>query len=341
MKQRILILVHEDLVPPANAHLISRNLDDFLAWETEYDVLTTLKSAGHIVEILGVYSDLKIIRDKIESFKPHIVFNLLEEFLGEVSFDQNIVSYLELLGTPYTGNNPRALMLARDKALTKKILNFHRIPTAKFQVFPRNKRSKLKRHLKFPLIVKCLNEEASLGISKESVVHSPQKLYERVKFVHTRLHDDALVEEFISGNEYYVGIFGNYKLHTLPILQLHFSNSKKPEQEIYSNRAKFNGNYRRRLGIKTTIANLPPKLEEEIIRMCKKCYRILNLNGYARIDIRVDSNNNIYLLEANPNPNIAQNDEFAISAKADKISYPQLLEKIIRLGLRWSKHDSH
>ncbi|TNF00260.1 MAG: D-alanine--D-alanine ligase, partial [Deltaproteobacteria bacterium] len=174
-KKRILVIMHKDLVPPDDVD--PKKLDPFTTtYLTEADVIYTLKSLGHEVKAIGIISDLVPLREAIEVFKPHIVFNLLEEFDGEAVFDQNVVSYLELLRVPYTGNNPRGLIFARDKALTKKILTYHRIKTPKFHVFPKNKKTKRPSQLNFPLIVKCLDEEASLGISQASVVHNDEKL---------------------------------------------------------------------------------------------------------------------------------------------------------------------
>ena len=127
-KLRILVLVHEALVPPSDTGFSNEEIE-FEPWVTEYHVVSTLKKMKHEVLVLGAYSDLSVIRTAVDEFKPHVVYNLLEEFDGEALFDQNVVSYLELLRVPYTGCNPRGLILARDKALAKKILTYHRIPT--------------------------------------------------------------------------------------------------------------------------------------------------------------------------------------------------------------------
>ena len=143
MKYRILVLMHEDLVPPEDAKDFEGEKLEFAPWITEYNVIESLKRQGHDVLVLGVYSDLAEVRKSIEEFKPHITFNLLEEFDGEVLFDQNVVSFLELLRVRYTGCNPRGLMIARDKAIAKKILSYHRIPTPKFQVFGKSRPKRL------------------------------------------------------------------------------------------------------------------------------------------------------------------------------------------------------
>jgi D-alanine-D-alanine ligase len=328
--------MHSDLVPPENAKLENDKERLQTPWTTEYDVLKSLKKAGHQVETIGVYSDLKVIRTAIEDFRPNIIFNLLEEFDGDSVFDQNVVSYLELMKVPYTGSNPRGLILARDKGLTKKILTYHRIKTPKFMSFPKNKRYKTPKELTYPLIVKCLSEEASLGISKVSIVNSEDKLKERINYIHTKFEVDAIAEEFIKGREFFVGVMGNYRLETLPVWELKFNKVENAGNELYSRQAKWNEAYRKRRGIESSKADLTPELEKRIQTIAKKTYKALSLNGYARIDMRMDEQENIFIIEANPNPNIAMDDEFAESSYVNKkYTYPKLLNKILRLGRNW------
>lgn len=335
---KVLLLVHPSLIPPDNVK--KSEIDpEFTEWITEYDVLTTLRSNGHNVEILGIDENLGPIRTKIFEFQPDIVFNLLEEFQGEAIFDQNVVSYLELLRMPYTGSNPKGLIIGRDKALSKKILSFHKIHTPKFQVFPRNKPRRKVTIDSYPLIVKCLTEEASLGISQASIVNNEEKLKERVKFIHEKYRTDAIAEQFIEGREYFVGVLGNYALEALPVWELKFDQAENPEKEFYSSNAKFNDEYRKRKGISTGKAKISEELELEIQKVAKKTYRTLGLSGYARMDMRVDSNGKIYILEVNPNPDISEADDFAQSAKKQGYSYGELLDKITKLGYKWSPTD--
>ena len=346
-KLKVLVLMHSELVPPVkeirdDGTIVYQDLPDEKRletnWTTELDVLVNLQEMGHIVKALGVYSDLLKIRSAVDEFKPHVIFNLLEEFDGETLYDSHVVSYLELLHVPYTGNAPRGLMLARDKSLAKKILMYHRIKTPRFAVFPKNRKTKLSKHMKFPLIVKCLNEDASLGLSKASVVHSPEKLHERVEYIHKKIGVDAIVEEFISGREFYVGIMGNYRLQLLPVWEVFYTKSESPEKEFYSRSAKWNEKYRSRKGIDSDKAKISPELEAKIQAVAKKTYKALDLNGYARIDVRMDENENVYVIEANPNPNIAFDDEFAHSGYyQNKWGYHELLQKILNLGIQWTK----
>src|SRR5580658_1179707 len=166
-KMRALVLVHATLVPPDSLRGLSeKEIDE---WRTEYDVISQLKAAGHEVMPLGLSDSLSELRRAIIDWKPHIVFNLLEEFDGIVTYDQHVVAFLELMRQPYTGCNPRGLLLSRDKSLSKQLLAFHRIATPQFTVFRRGARFHVPKKLRFPLFVKSTVEDASLGIAQASV----------------------------------------------------------------------------------------------------------------------------------------------------------------------------
>jgi D-alanine-D-alanine ligase len=215
----VLLLTDENR-PPDKPAVRLKGRDAELS-KTEYDVLAALRKLGHDVTCAGVGSDLAVIRRAIIRNKPHIVFNLVEQFDGLAFFDQHVVSYLELRKQKYTGCNPRGLMLARDKALTKKILAYHRLPVARFAVFKPRKKIVVPSRLAFPLFVKSLTDEGSEGISQASLVRDCDKLIERIAFIHEKTKSPALVEEFIEGRELYVGVFGNELLTALPPLELH------------------------------------------------------------------------------------------------------------------------
>jgi len=297
-------------------------------------VLTNLKNLNYDVYPLGVSDNASLITRALNYFNPDIVFNLMEEFHQRASYDQNVVSFLEMKNIPYTGCNPQGLMLARNKDLAKKILKFHGISTPNFQVYPLNTPLK-KTKLKFPLIVKCLSEEGSLGLSKASIVNNEKKLFERVKFIHEKFGVDAIAEEFISGREFFVGLMGNDKIQTLPPWEFLIDGKNPPNNEFYTDKAKFDLKYRKKKGIITKEAFLSDYQERQIKKICKDTFEVLQLNGYARIDLRMDEKGKIWVIEANPNPDIAYDDEFALSAKHLGIKYPLLLEKIINLGLKW------
>jgi D-alanine-D-alanine ligase len=303
----------------------------------EFDVIATLKEQGHEVRALGVQDDLGAIRSALYEWKPTIVFNLLESFDDVTTFDMNVVSYLELLKAPYTGCNPRGLLLARDKALSKKLLAFHRIPVPEFAVFRRGRAVRLSPRLRFPVIVKSLTYEASVGISQASVVTDEEKLRRRVEFIHDSIGTDAIAERYIDGRELYVGLLGNERVRVFPVWEMHFQKMLEGDNwPIATERVKWSTGYQQKHGIMTDEAkNLPEGAVEQIQRLSKRIYRTLGLTGYARIDLRMDESNKVFFIEANPNPQLAFGEDFAEAAERSGLSYEVLLERIISLGLAW------
>jgi D-alanine-D-alanine ligase len=334
VKLRVLALVHRHLIPPET---IEEGTDITAApWRTEYDVISTLTKLGHEVKALGVHDDLGEIRRLATEWKPHIAFNLLEGFDDITIFDQNVVSHLELLKLPYTGCNPRGLLLARDKSLSKKLLAYHRIAVPEFEVVRIGRPIRRPKRLPFPLIVKSLTQEASIGISQASVVDSDEKLKERVQFIHESIHTAALVEQYIEGRELYVGLIGNQTLQALPVWELFFSNMPEGAKRIATDRVKWSVKYQKKYGIDSGPArDLAEGKAEEIQHLCKRAYRALELSGYARIDLRLDESGTPWVIEANPNPQIARGEDFAASAEKIGLGYETVVQRIINLGLRW------
>ena len=332
-KFRILALVHDHLVPPEDTAGVDVREAE---WKMEYDVTETLKEMGHPVRVLGLHDELRPIRPIVASFKPHIVFNLMEAFAGVPTFDQNVVSYLELMRLPYTGCNPRGLMLARDKALSKKILAYHRIAVPEFIVVRRGARPRLPRRLHFPLIVKSLFYEASAGISQASVVENEDQLARRVQFIHESLGTAAIVEQFIDGRELYVGVLGNQRLDVFPVWEMSFAGMPDNKWRIATERVKWSTKYQKRHGIMTDAAPLDDAAAARIQHTARRAFRTLDLSGYARIDFRIDERGRAFVLEANPNPNLAYGEDFAESAEVSGLSYERLLARILALGLRWN-----
>jgi D-alanine-D-alanine ligase len=332
--QRVLVLVHKHLVPPAD----TGDIDVVQApWKMEYDVIETLRECSHEVMALGVQDDLGAVRTTIEQWKPTIVFNLLESFDDVTTFDMNVVSYLELLRVPYTGSNPRGLMIARDKALSKQLLAYHRISVPEFVVFKRNRAVRLPSRLTYPVIVKSLTYEASVGISQASVVSDEDKLKRRVEFIHASLGTDAIAERYIDGRELYVGVLGNDRVRVFPVWEMHFQKMIEGDNwPIATERVKWSTTYQKKHGIMTGEAQgLPEGAIEQIRRTVRRIYRTLALSGYARIDLRMDAAGKVYFLEANPNPQLAYGEDFAESAERAGLSYEALLERIMALGLSW------
>jgi D-alanine-D-alanine ligase len=214
-------------------------------------------------------------------------------------------------------------MLARDKVLAKKLFSFHRIPFPDFMVVPQGRRVKRPAWLAFPLIVKSVTEEASLGISQASIVQDDDKLKERVAFIHASVGTGALIEQYIEGRELYVG---ELMLDQLP----------EDARRIATERVKWSRAYQAKYGIRSGEATqLPDGQAAAIQHLAKRVYRALGLSGYARIDVRLDAAGQVYVLEANPNPQIAHDEDFAESAAKARYSYAALLQALLHLGLRW------
>jgi D-alanine-D-alanine ligase len=330
-KLRVLVLVHRDLAPKEGITAPEVNPE----WRMEWDVVTTLRKRGHELKLIEVHDDLTPIRQALDEFEPAIAFNLLEAFNDIVVFDQNVVSYLELLRVPYTGCNPRGLTLARDKALARKLLAYHRIPSPDFTVVPVGRKAVLPRRLAYPLIVKSLTYEASAGISQASIVANEEQLARRVRFIHETLLTPAIVEQYIDGRELYVGVLGNHRLRVFPVWEMKFDKMQGDNWRIATERVKWNVNYQKRHGIDTAMAELPEGVAAKVQHLAKRTYRALELSGYARIDFRMDASGRAYVIEANPNPQLAQEEDFAQSAQKSRMSYSMLLERIMTLGLRW------
>ena len=332
-KLRVIMLGHEDLIPPDTLDGIENKTKE--PWRTEYDVVSTLRGMGHEVWSVGVRSELSVIREAIEEHKPHIIFNLLEDFDGYPLFDQHVVSYLELRKQKYTGCNPRGLTLAHDKALTKKILAYHRIRVPRFAFFPLNRKVRLPKRLRFPAFVKSVSDEGSVGIAQASLVRGNEKLVERVDFIHRQNQTHAIADEYIEGREIYVGVIGNERLQAYTPWELVMKNLPEGAPNIATGKAKWDVEYQKKIGLVTQPAKLEPQVKKEFERLSKRIYRILGLSGYARIDYRLTEDGRMYVLEVNPNPQIAHKEDFADSAEHCGVKYGALLQKIITLGMSY------
>jgi D-alanine-D-alanine ligase len=332
-KLRVLVLMHPDHVPPDSLDNLSPQ--EALALKAEYDIVQCLRTLGHEPRALGVQDEFLPIRDAVEEFKPDVVFNLLEEFHSNMLFDQNVVSLLELLRVPYTGCNPRGLVLARSKSLGKKLLAYHRIPVPDFLVIPRGHRTRRPKKLEFPLIVKSLLEHSSFGIAQASLVKDDEELAERVAFVHDSIGTDAIAEQFIEGREIYVGVLGNDRLVALPPIELVFEKMPANAPLIATAKAKHDVAYQQKRGIALKAAEgIEPEVMERIARLAKRIYKTLELEGYARIDFRLSASNIPYFLDANPNPDISDGEELASAAALIGMNYGDLISRILSLAMK-------
>ncbi|HET8691467.1 MAG TPA: hypothetical protein VFM30_05010, partial [Steroidobacteraceae bacterium] len=209
----------------------------------------------------------------------------------------------------------------------------HRIPTPHFAVFRRGGAVRIPKALRYPLFVKSATEDASLGISQASIVEDAQRLRERIAFIHEHTQSDALVEEYVAGRELYVGVLGNERIRTLTPWEFLFGELKPGRAAIATRKAKWDREYQLRHGISSGRAEeLPAGLAEKLDRLARRIYRALHMSGYARIDFRVGADGTPFALEANANPNLEEEEDFALAALHDGIAYPALLGRIMSLG---------
>ena len=335
MKKKLKVLVLSDGTRPT---AVDQDLSKELKtseWKTEANVMAALESLGHTAEHLALYDDVDLLRQKTETFAPDVLFNLVEQFNNNPAFDQNIVSFFEMQGLPFTGCGSTGMTLCKHKGTSKKILHYHRIHVPNFVVIPRGQRIARPKQLKFPVLIKPVKEEASYGISRASFVETDEQFRERVTFIHDKYQSAAIAEEYIDGRELYVSIMGNVRLTVFPIRELVFKEVPPNEPKIATFKAKWDEEYRKRWGLKNRFANgFDPALVASIEATCKRIYRLLTIDGYARIDLRLTPENRLYFIEANPNPHLAEDEDFAMSANKAGFNYPQLIDRIIRQGMQ-------
>jgi len=337
MKKKLKVLALFDAIRPTK---IDQDLTAEMKtedWKTEANVMAALGQLGHTAEHLAIFDDLDLLRQKMETFAPDVLFNLVDYFKNNPGFDQNIVSLLEMQGVPFTGCGSTGLTLCKHKGISKKILAYHHIRVPNFVVIPRGQRIGRPRQLKFPILVKPVKEEGSYGISQASFVESNEQFRERVAFIHEKY--DVIAEEYIAGRELYAGVMGNVRLNVFPVRELIFREVPPNEPKIATYKAKWDEEYRKRWGLQNQFADdLDRTLVAHIEQTCKRIYRLLTIEGYARIDLRLTETNELYFIEANPNPHLAADEDFAQSAEKAGLKYPQLIERLIRLGMKRNKN---
>jgi D-alanine-D-alanine ligase len=335
VKKKLKVLALFDAVRPTT---LDQDLTKELKtedWKTEANVLEALQQLGHAADHLAIFDDTDLIGQKFQSFQPDIVFNLADQFKNNRAFDQNIVSFLELQDVPFTGCGSTSLMLCKHKGISKKVLGYHRIHVPDFTIIPRGKRISRPKRLAFPILVKPLKEEASYGIAQASFVEDDAQFKERVAFIHEKYDQDVIAEEYIEGRELYASVLGNHRLQVLPLREMVFKEVPPDEPKIATFKAKWDEEYRKRWGIQNEFAKeLDPALLKEIERACKKIYHLLAIDGYARLDLRLSKDNEIVFIEANPNPILARDEDFAQSALKADLEYPQLIDRILQLGMK-------
>ena len=295
-------------------------------------VSAALTARGHEVSVFGVHGDMVKLVEGLKERKPNLIFNLMETFgktqLGSIG----VVGVLDLLGLPYTGGGPGEFYLQEDKGITKKILAYEKILYPDYAVIPEGAESKTVDNLRFPMFVKPLRMDASIGISAKSIVRTKKELLERINAIH-KLKDSALIEEYIEGREFFVGLLGNRDPQVLPVLEVDFSGMPEGAPNILDAKAKWDTESAEYKGSKVVVAELPDELREQIQNIALGAYKALRVRDYGRVDLRMDESGAVYVIEANASCYLERSSELAVAAKAAGIEYEDLLERIVQLAL--------
>lgn len=302
---------------------------------TEADVLRCLKLLGHEVETLAVFDNVAAIVERLTAYAPDVVFNLTESFYHDRSHEPNIPALLELMKVRYTGSGPESLLLCKDKALAKKVLTYHRVRLPRFVVSHRTRPLRRLRRFTFPAFVKPVSEESSDGISQASLVRLEDEAIERARFIHQKFNCDALIEEYVEGRELYLSVLGNNRLNVFPPREIFFEQVPEDAPKFATYHAKWNDAYRKKWGIKNAAAGpLPDGVQENLTRLARRIYRLLKIRGFGRIDVRLTAQGEVFVIEANPNPSLAQDEDFAQAAAAAGMGYDMLIQHILDAASR-------
>jgi D-alanine-D-alanine ligase len=302
---------------------------------TEADVLRCLKRLGHEVETLAVFDNVAAIVERLTAYAPDVVFNLTESFYHDRSHEPNIPALLDLMKVRYTGSGPEALLLCKDKALAKKVLTYHRVRLPRFVVSHRDRPLRRLRRFKYPAFVKPVSEESSDGISQASLVRVEEEAIERARFIHQKFNCDALIEEYVEGRELYLSVLGNKRLTVFPPREIFFQDVPEDAPKFATYHAKWNDAYRKKWGIKNAAAGpLPDGVQENLTSLARRIYRLLKIRGFGRIDVRITSTGEVFVIEANPNPSLAQDEDFARAASEAGIGYDALIQQILDAASR-------
>ena len=295
-----------------------------------------IRANGHETRRVMVDDTVEPLVAALKHDPPELVFNIAESFAGKSALESNVAALLNLLKLRYTGSSPAGLIVAGDKTLTKKVLSFHGILTAKFATVFRGNVD-WAGDINFPLILKPPQEDASLGITQKSIVNDVKELLETISSIQTEYESPVLAEEFIDGREFYVGVLGNSNVQALPIIELDFSKFPKGLPKIASWSAKWGedgeGKGAEFAGTESVFpTDLPEELAERIKKVAIDAFQALRLRDYARVDLRVTDSGKIYVIEVNPNCYLEQKSEFATAAQKEGIEYPALINRIIELA---------
>ena len=312
----------------------------------EDPVLAQIEAAfaalGHTSRRLMVDTDVEPLVSSLQQDRPDLVFNMAEAFAGKSALESNVAALMNLLHLRYTGSSPAGLIVAGDKTLTKKVLTFHGLLTAKFATVFRGAVD-WAGDISFPLIVKPPQEDASLGITGKSVVRNVQELLGKIAEMQTEFQQPALVEEFIDGREFYVGVLGNVNVKALPVIEMDFSGFPADRPKIASWEAKWGDDGDEKgaefAGTKSVFpTDVSEELTAKMQTVAVEAFHALRLRDYARIDLRVTPGGDVYIIEVNPNCYLERSAEFSMAAEKSGMDHTVLIERILELAVgRYSR----
>jgi D-alanine-D-alanine ligase len=300
------------------------------------EVVKALTEGGHKTSLIGINDDLRELMDKLDEKRPDLVFNLCERFADNDSYEMHVTAVLAMLGQPFTGTGPAGMALRQDKAVTKKLLKFHDVPYPNYATFDRDN-IEFAGKMHFPLFVKPLSGDASLGIDDSSLVTEYSKLVERITFIQTQLKVPALVEEYIEGREFYIGVLGNDPVEVLPVMELDFSKLPGGYPRIYGHEAKSDTSSLQYGAINSVVATeLSSEVRARIVTAGKEAAYALKAQDYARVDIRLSATGIPMVVEVNANPYLERTSVFALAALQAGMGYTTLINRIVEIAhKRW------
>jgi len=314
-----------------------RDASEFGVLEELEVIAAAIKDDGHQVQIFSVDDDIHRLISFLDIERPDLIFNLCEAVLGRASLEMAIAGIYELYDVPYTGSQALALGIALNKGLSKAIFTAHNVPTPRFVIVDEEEFIPDDLNLAYPVIVKPVREDASIGIDNNSICNDEVELENRIAFVHKEFHQPALVEEFIEGREINVAVLANKdgKFETLPISEIMFDTMPEGSPHIVSYEAKW---LEESPLYKTTIPNCPADLDEITAERARElaleAAALVGLSDYGRIDMRLRDDGALFILEANPNPDISRDAGFMRSAGVKGFSHAETINAIVRCAMR-------
>lgn len=301
------------------------------------EVATALSEGGHKTSLIGINDDLRELLDKLDDKRPDLVFNLCERFADNDDFEMNVTAVLTMLRQPFTGTGPTGMAFRQDKALTKKLLKFHEVPYPNYATFDKNN-LELAGKMHFPLFVKPLHGDTSLGINDSSLVTEFAKLVERISFIQTQLKVPALVEEYIEGREFYLSVLGNDPAEALPVMELDFTKLPDGFPKIYGHEAKSEAASPQYRAVNAVVAtDLAPETRARIINAGREAAYALKAQDYARVDIRLSLDGIPMVVEVNANPYLERTSAFALAALQAGMGYATLINRIVEEA--WKRQE--